>query len=188
MKFAYIDVFLFGGIVLAGFLGYRSGVVRKILNLLVLVGATVLAGSMMTDVGGFFADAGILSEKVAYAVGFCLIVFVPLIATILLYRRFGAKGMVKSWSQITGMILGALEGLFLVGLVLIIFKIFDAPGEETRVKSMLYRPMVNFVPKSLDLLGKYLPGASDFKVEMSQAFKRPDLFESSPVAVPGKKR
>lgn len=188
MKFAYIDVFIFGGFALAAFLGYRSGVVKKVINLLVLLGSTVLAASLMTSVGGFFVDAGVLTEKVAYVTGFSLVVAVPMVATILLYRRFGSRGMVKSSSQIAGMILGCLEGLFIIGLVLIGLKIFDAPGEETRLKSLLYRPVVNFVPKSFDLLGSYFPGASDFREELTGAFKKPDLFDAKAVPGPGKKR
>lgn len=188
MKFAYIDVFIFGGFALAAFLGYRSGVVRKVLSLLVLIGSIVLAASMMTTVGDFFIDSGVLSEKVAYVTGFTLVVAVPMVVTMYLFRRFGSKGMVKSSSQIAGMLLGAIEGLLIVGLILIAFKVFDAPGEETRLKSLLYRPVVNFVPKSFDLLGAYLPGASDFREELTTTFKKPDLFEAKAVPSPGKKK
>ncbi len=188
MKFAYIDVFIFGGFVLAAFLGYRSGVMRKVINLLVLVGSIVLATSLMTTIGGTFVDAGILSERVAFVTGFSLGILIPMLATFFLYRRFGSQGMVKSSSQIAGMVLGALEGLLVIGLVLICFKVFDAPGEETRLKSLLYRPAVNIVPRSMDLLGAYLPGASDFREEFTGAFKKPDLFEAKAAPGPGKKK
>jgi uncharacterized membrane protein required for colicin V production len=190
MKFAYIDVFLFGGIVFAAFLGYRAGVMKKIVNLLVLFGSIVLAASMMTAVGDFFVDAGVLSETTAYLIGFVLLVAVPVIATILLYRRFGSRAMVKPSSQIMGMVLGVVEGLLIISLLLIGFRVFDAPGEETRAKSMLYRPLESFTPKMLDLVSAYLPGAAEFKEEVTQAFKKPDLF--GPPAAPkrgtGKKR
>ncbi|HTY58546.1 MAG TPA: CvpA family protein, partial [Bacteroidota bacterium] len=92
MKFSYLDIFLIGGLALGGFMGYRGGLAKKLFNILILLFAVVASSKLMTSVGDFFLDAGMLTETEAYVVGFTLVMLAIMIPAILIYRRFGKTG------------------------------------------------------------------------------------------------
>jgi uncharacterized membrane protein required for colicin V production len=111
--------------------------------------------------------------------GFAAVVIAVMIVTILLYRRFGGTAMANSSSQFFGVLFGLLEGAIVISLVLLMLRLFGTPDRETRTASLLYRPLVNFVPKMFDLLQAYLPGASGFRTELSKTFEHYDIFEQA---------
>lgn len=175
MKFSYIDIFLIAGLGLGGFLGYRGGMAKKLFNLLMLLLAVVVASRLMVPVGEFFSESGVLSEIAGYVVGFALVMIAIMVPAILLYRRFGKSRGAQTASNTIGGFLGVLEGAMLISFVLMGFRVFDVPDEDDRQSSLLYRPLVRFVPKTFDLLQSYFPGASVFKEELSTKFKEFDF-------------
>lgn len=187
MRFAFIDVILLAVLGLSGYLGYRGGLAKKMFNLLMLLFAVVIAARFMHTVGLFFADAGVMGETPSYVVAFTLIMLAIMIPALLLYHRFGrSEGTVKTGTAAVGAVLGVIEGAMIVSFVLIGLKILDIPDEETRQESLLYRPLVRFVPKSFQLLESYFPGASEFRKEIELRFKDAELF--TPPSPPRKPR
>ena len=185
MRFSYIDFFLYGAIVIAAYLGYKGGITKKIFNLLALLASIVIAVQLMEPIGDALISSGIFSAPLAYIVGFALVNTGLMVLAIMLYRRFGKTSVGKSSSQLIGLILGVLEGCLVVSLLLLALKVFDFPSQSTRYDSMLYKPLVNFTPKTLDLLQSYLPGASSFRDELTSKFQQYNIFDlASP---PGKK-
>ncbi|MEW6511917.1 MAG: CvpA family protein [Bacteroidota bacterium] len=185
MRFDFIDVFLIGGLGLGAYLGYRGGLAKKLFNLLMLLVAIVVAVRFMHTVGSWFTDAGIMAESASYVVAFLLLMLAVMIPALLLYRRFGkAAGSVKSGTAVVGLALGVLEGAMISSFLLMGLRVFDFPDESTRKGSLLYRPLVRFVPKTFDTLRPYLPGASEFKEELTRRFRDVDLFDTG--AEPGK--
>lgn len=185
MKFSYIDIFLYGGLVLAAYFGYKGGFIKKIFNLLALIASIVIAVQCMEPVGSFLIGAGLLSEPTAYIVGFAIVNILLMVAAILLYRRFGKIGVAKSSSQLVGVVLGVLEGALVISLLLLALKMADFPSSSARADSLLYKPLVNFAPKTFDLFRSYLPGASSFQEELSKTFQKWNIFDS--ISPPGKK-
>lgn len=185
MRFSYIDIFLYGGIVIAAFLGYRGGITKKVFNLLALIASIVIAVQMMEPMGDLLISMGIFSAPFAYILGFALVNIGLMVAAILLYKRFGSTAVGKSSSQLIGGFLGVIEGCIVVSLLLLSLKVFDFPAKSTRNDSMLYKPLVNFAPKTFDLLHSYLPGAAAFREELRDKFKEWDIFDEA--IPPGKK-
>ena len=177
MRFHFIDILLFGGLVLGIFFGFRGGLTKKVFNILALIGSIVVATHLMAFVGGLYLDLIFSSPPVAYAFGFSTVIAVLMTGAILLYRKFASSEMANSTSQGLGMILGAFEGAMVTSLVLIMLKVLGTPESNARNSSLLYNPMANFVPKTFDLMKSYLPGASDFREELSKTFKDADIFE-----------
>jgi len=178
MKFSYIDIFLIAGLGFAGYLGYRGGLVKKLFNLLMLLFSVIIAAKLMTPIGEFFSDAGVLTETEGYIAGFAFVMLAIMVPAILLYHKFGKTGMGKSSSTTFGVILGLVEGAMVISFVLLGMKILDIPDQPTRQGSMLYKPLVNFVPRTFDFLEAYFPGAPEFKQEFKKHFKDIDIFES----------
>ena len=177
MKFSYIDIFLYGGLVVAAYYGYRGGFVKKIFNLLALIASIVIATQLMEPVGSLFIGAGLLSAPTAYVIGFALVIILLMVTAIFLFRRFGGSGVAKSTSQFFGVVIGVIEGSLVISLVLLAFKVFDFPAKSTRDDSLLYKPLVNAAPKTFDLLRSYLPGASSFKEELDRTFHEWNIFD-----------
>lgn len=185
MRFDIIDVFFIGALVLSGYLGYRGGLAKKMFNLLMLLFAVVVASRFMHTVGHLFADAGMMGETASYVVAFALIMLAIMIPALILYHRFGqSSGTVKTGTAAVGAALGVIEGGMIISFLLIGLKILDVPDKDTQDASLLYRPMVRFVPKTFELLESYFPGASEFKKEFELRFKDTDLF--TPPAPPRK--
>jgi uncharacterized membrane protein required for colicin V production len=177
MRFDIIDVFLLAALGLSSYLGYRGGLAKKLFNLLMLLFAVVIASRFMHTVGRFFADAGVMGETVSYVVSFTLIMLAIMVPSLLLYHRFGkSEGTIKTGTAAVGAVLGLIEGAMIVSFLLIGLKILDIPDEDTRQASLLYRPLVRFVPKSFELLESYFPGAAEFRKELELRFKNANLF------------
>ena len=181
MRFSYIDVFLLLALGLGAFLGYRGGLAKKLFNLLMLLVSVVIAARYMHTVGRFFSDAGVMNEIASYVLAFALIMIAIMLPALLLYRRFGkSDAHVKTGTAAVGAVLGFIEGAMLISFVLIGLRLLDIPDEDTRQESLLYRPMVRFVPKTFEFLESYFPGASDFKAELELRFKGVDIFSKTP--------
>lgn len=185
MKFSYLDIFLIGGLALGGFMGYRGGLAKKLFNILILLFAVVASSRLMTSVGDFFLDAGMLTETEAYVVGFTLVMLAIMIPAILIYRRFGKTGAAKTAGNTVGVFLGLLEAAMVISFILIGTRVFEIPEKDDRQASLLYRPLFNFVPKTFDLLQSYFPGASEFRKQISEKFKDYEIF-AKPPHPPGK--
>ena len=180
MKFAFIDIFLFAALGFFIYRGYKGGVTKRLFNLLALIGSIVLATKLMHPVGKFLIDLLLISPLWGYIWGFALVVIVVMVATIFVYRRFEKNAIATKSSQFFGVLFGIFEGLIVIGLVLLMLKLFDTPEKETRNDSLLYKPMVNFVPGLFDMLKSYLPGASAFRTELSETFEKFDIFDEAP--------
>ena len=180
MRFSFLDIFLIAALALGGYLGYRGGLAKKLFNILMLLISVVAASKLMTPVGDYFLDAGMLGDPAAYAVGFALVMLVIMIPAILLYRRFGKTGAAKTTGNTVGAFLGVLEGAMVISFILLGLRVFEEPDEEDRQASLLYRPLCNFVPKTFVFLQSYFPGASEFRKQISDKFKDLDVFGKPP--------
>jgi uncharacterized membrane protein required for colicin V production len=185
MKFSFMDIFLIAGLALGGFLGYRGGLAKKLFNILMLLISVVLASKLMTPVGDFFLESGVLGDPAAYAAGFALVMLVIMIPAILLYRKFGKTSPAKTAGNTVGVFLGVLEGAMVISFIFLGMRVFDEPDPDDRQASLLYRPLCNFVPRTFEFLQSYFPGASEFKKQISQRFKDIDVF-GKPPHPPGK--
>jgi uncharacterized membrane protein required for colicin V production len=185
MKFSFLDIFMIAGLGLGGFMGYRGGLAKKLFNILMILISVVAASKLMTPVGDFFLEAGVLGDPAAYAAGFALVMLLIMIPAILLYRKFGKTSAAKTTGNTVGAFLGVLEGAMVISFILLGMRVFDEPDPDDRQASLLYRPLCNFVPRTFVFLQSYFPGASEFKNQISSKFKNLDVF-GKPLHPPGK--
>ena len=185
MRFSYLDIFMIGGLALGGYLGYRGGLAKKLFNILMLLFAVVAASELMTPIGDYLIDAGMFGDTTAYAVAFALVMLVIMVPARLLYRKVGNTGAAKTGGNTVGIVRGVLEGAMVISFILLGMRVFDAPEQEDRQQSLLYKPLFNFVPRTFDLLQSYFPGASEFKKQITTKFKDLEVF-GKPPHPPGK--
>jgi uncharacterized membrane protein required for colicin V production len=179
MRFSIIDIPLFLALGVGGYLGFRGGPARKLFNLLMLLLSFVVAGSLMDPIGSYVAEADIMSKETADIAAFTVVLTAIMVSAILLYRRFGKKGMGRPFANVLGTIFGVVEGALITSFVLFAFQVLDVPDQDTQKESLLYRPLVNFMPKTFELLQSYFPGASGLRDELMRHFQNYTLPEGA---------
>jgi membrane protein required for colicin V production len=146
-------------VVLTGFiLGFKDGFVRKLIGLIGFVLAVYFAITLAFSFGKWIeAITGIeiyLSEIIAGIIIFLAIVFVFSLVKRFVHPFDKVNNLIN---QLTGGIVGAVQILFFMSAVLIILKIFQTPGEETRKNSFFYEKIYNIIPATIDYLSEYTP-------------------------------
>ncbi len=168
MRFNLLDAVLVVLLLLSAYLGYRGGPLKKFITLLASIAAVVIGVRLMSPLGGTLSRLGVFSAGFSYALVFVVLVTALLVATYLLYRRFGKKSAAGKPGKILGAGLGMIEAAFLVSVLLILLKLFELPGSSLRTGSLLYHPMVNIAPVSFDALRTAVPGGGEFRNELSR--------------------
>ncbi|MDP1677777.1 MAG: CvpA family protein [Bacteroidota bacterium] len=160
---ALIDIVL--SMLLMGFMvsGYRAGFVKKIIGIVCLVLALVLATKFSADISELLFELTGISGRTGFILSFIVIVVSITLVQSVLYRVL-IKDMVDAiWNKILGLVVGVIEGGLIISIGLIVLSIYlHLPGEETKANSELYKPLKNFSPMVFDQVNTFLPESEDF--------------------------
>ena len=149
----YVDIIIVVMILIGFILGYKDGVVRKIIGVIGFVLAVYLAFEYSDSLGKFispfFNDEIYLSGLVAGFLIFSVVILVFAIVKRLLHpfdkvNRFA--------NQFIGGLVGIIQILFFVSAFFMLLNIFDIPDNSTRKDSTLYTPVYGIVPTTIDLI------------------------------------
>ena len=153
---SYIDVIIII-IVLVGFiLGYKDGVIRKLIGLagfiLAVYLAVLLASSLGKAIENVFGIEYYLSEMIAGVMVFLTIILIFAIIKRLVHPYDKVNNLIN---QLLGGLVGTLQLLFFLSAFLYLLNIFGFPGEKTAQSSLLYKPVYEIVPSAVELIGGY---------------------------------
>jgi len=111
-----------------------------------------------------------MSKEVALIFSFFIIFIVIIIVVNVFYRWFGSSGhdAIKPWERISGGILGAAQGVFVVSLALVMLNFYDTPSEEEKINSLLYNDTVQIAPMVYDYTTKWIPDSKQFFDKIGQ--------------------
>jgi uncharacterized membrane protein required for colicin V production len=139
-------------------LGFRDGVVRKLVAIIVLIAGLYLGQIYMYDLGQFLSENGWVQSTNPSAYGFLTIFLGMAILQGLLYK-FIAKGYKIGGfaDRVGGLILGFVEGALFISSLLFIFALSGFPSRETKRDARLYKPIVNLAPQILDFTSNLNP-------------------------------
>jgi membrane protein required for colicin V production len=148
-----VIIFLIGFI-----LGFKDGLVRKIIGLVGLVVGAFLAFNFASDVGkmieGFFSIEFYLSELIAAVIIFLVIILIFSFIKRVVHPYDKVNNLIN---QILGGIIGAAQILFFLSAVFFLLEIFDVPDKNTSRSSLLYKPVYSIIPVSIDYLNNFAP-------------------------------
>lgn len=149
----YIDYIIIV-IVLVGFLlGFKDGLVRKIIGLVGLIVGVVLAYKFAAPLGkllnSFFNHDEYLANVIA---GILIFLTVILIASVMKRIIHPVDKVNRLLNQTLGGIIGAIQITFFVSAVLLFLNIFQVPSGYQRAGSLTYNFVSNLIPKTVDLL------------------------------------
>jgi uncharacterized membrane protein required for colicin V production len=152
------DFILATPIIIATLLGIRDGFVRKLVALVAMAGATIVAQLYSLDAGKTLAKEFGLEMAQATTFGF-LLIFVCINALYAVVYRFGT-GNYKIGGigdKILGGTVGLFQGALLVSVFLMLMARHMLPGEAVKKESRLYSPLVNIAPQILDSIMESTP-------------------------------
>ncbi|RCK77290.1 MAG: hypothetical protein IGBAC_1599 [Ignavibacteriae bacterium] len=90
-----------------------------------------------------------------------------------MYKWLSTKSTIlKLINRFAGAILGAVQGILIASLVLLVLKFGDIPSEETRNDSLLYKDIVNVTPKVFDFFLGVVPESKSFFEEVQKHLEK----------------
>lgn len=162
MTLAALDWFIL--VILAGGLirGFMVGAVRQVASIVGLLVAFLLSIQLMHSVGDLVVATLGLSEAAAPIAGFISIFVVVQLLFLALSRLLEQVLETLSLSLINraaGGALGGFKAVLLLSVLFLVLSGMEMPSEETREQSVLYSPVAEALPKTLDAASPYLPAA-----------------------------
>ena len=149
----YLDYIIIT-IILVGFiLGFKDGLVRKIIGILGIILGIIFALQFAKVAGTYLSP--ILNDEIYLAeivAGF--LIFVSTIFVFALIKRvIHPFDKVNQFvNQILGGIAGAVQIIFFMSAFFLFLNIFDIPAKTTRNDSFLYSKVYNIIPFSIEMI------------------------------------
>ena len=153
----YIDYFIIIVVLIGFLLGFKDGLIRKIIGLIGLIAGIALAFEFSDKLGAiltpFFNDDSYLANIIS---GILIFLGVILIASIVKRIVHPLDKVNRFLNQFIGGLIGSAQiVLFLSGFMLFL-DIFNFPAKDVKEDSLFYKPVHNIIPAAFDLvIGKH---------------------------------
>lgn len=162
-----IDIILGSIILFFMYSGFKAGFIKKIVSLVVLGIALILATKFSADLSEMLFQQMGLSGRIGFIASFILIIILTMVIQAILYKMFFDDFDKNIWNKICGIFLGIVEGGIIVSIALIFLSIYlRLPSDEIKSGSTLYKPLKNFAPIVYDTMNTFLPESEDFYQEI----------------------
>lgn len=146
-----LDLLIVTPIIIFTLLGFRDGIVRKIVGVIMTILALIAAKLFMADTGRIFVEDFGADPVDAPTYGFLFVFFIILLMQSLLYRLLARGYRIGGITdRILGSVIGFVQGVLIVSSFLVPLTLQDFPSQRTRNDSRLYKPVVNIAPRILD--------------------------------------
>ncbi len=155
-----IDLVIVLPLILFMLMGFRDGIVRKLVGIGAIVLGLFMAQGFMHDVTDFMSSTVGSSQEGSPALSFSIIFFTITLATSIIYRLVSGNYKIGGVAdRILGAVFGLIQGALLVSSILFMMAFSGSPSRKTVEDSRLYKPLVNLAPQILDLGAELGPGA-----------------------------
>lgn len=158
----YLDYIIILFVTVGFLLGFKDGLVRKLIGLIGLIAAIGLAfefsdslGKMITP---YFNNDDYLASIIS---GILIFLVVILIASIVKRIVHPLDKVNRLVNQLIGGIIGAIQIIFFLSGFMLILDIFDAPAKESRAESLMYNYVHDIIPASFDFVVGHKSKVSD---------------------------
>ena len=141
-------------IVLIGFLlGYKDGLVRKLIGLIGFVIGVFVAFKFAEPAGAYIAPVFNDDTELAVIIAGILIFLLVILLTSLIKRVIHPFDKVNRFlNQLLGGIAGVIQIVFFISGFLLFLNIFRFPSEDVRNGSLLYNDVYKVIPVTIDLI------------------------------------
>lgn len=169
----YIDILILATISLFTILGFKDGFFRKVFSILSFIIGFILATKFMGVLGKLIVEWFEFSPLFSYLFAFLFILFFVILIFALVYKWLSTKSTVlKLVNRFGGAILGAVQGILIASIVLLVLKIANIPSKETQEDSLLYKDLVNVTPRIFDFFLTTIPESKTFFEEVQSHLEK----------------
>jgi len=146
-----LDILIFVPVLMCILFGFRDGIVRKLVAIVVIIAGLILGQMYMRDVENLLGGHGGTGREDAPTNGFLIIFLGLLILQGVLYRILAKNYKIGGFAdRMGGLVLGFVEGALFVSSLLFIFAMSDFPDKNNKRDSQFYKSVVNIAPQILD--------------------------------------
>jgi len=157
----YIDYILIGVILIGFILGYKDGLVRKLLGLAGLIAAIMLAVNYSGELGEQLAPMFKNELYLAKVISGILIFLGTILLVSILKRMIHPVDKVNKFiNQFLGGLAGVLQMVFLLSVFMLLLNFMSFPDEEDQAESILYSSIYSVIPTTIELVA-----GKDFEAE-----------------------
>lgn len=179
----YVDFIIIGFVIIGFILGYKDGLVRKIIGLLGLFLAIFLAVKFAAKAGKLISplmDQEIYLAEIAAGI---LIFIAVIIITSVIKRVIHPHDKVSKFAnQILGGITGTVQIIFFISGIFLFLNIFNVPDKKTAGKSMFYGSVYGIMPKTIE----FMIGGKDFVKDYIENKDKAELKKNGTEITPAK--
>ena len=158
-----LDIFILAVFLIGFALGYKDGIIRKLIGLVGLALAIFISAKYAESFGKTLANVLGLEIYFSKIIGAIILFFLIIGIFSLIKRVIHPFDKVNNLiNQLLGAIVGAAQLLFFLSAVLFILSMFGLPNEPTTKGSLFYRSVYNILPDTINLLNDYTPEPKKF--------------------------
>ncbi len=148
-----LDIMLGMPILFTSLLGFRDGIVRKLIAVLAMIIGLIIGHLYMRDVGKLLISYFDTDATEAPMKGFLYIFLAVVALSGLLYRLIAGGYKIGGIADRSiGAAIGLFQGMLFVSALLMIYSLEGIPSRSTSRDSRLYTPVVNIAPQIVDFL------------------------------------
>lgn len=149
----YLDYIIIAVVTIGFLLGFKDGLIRKIIGLIGLIAGIGLAfefsGNLGKILNPFFNNDIYLANIIA---GILIFLIIILIASIVKRIVHPLDKVNKFLNQLIGGIIGIVQIVFFLSGIMLFLDIFSFPPKESKNESFFYKKVHDIIPASFDLI------------------------------------
>ncbi len=149
----YVDYIILFFLIIGFILGFKDGIIRKLVGFVGLLISFFVAMELSSVVGAYLTPYFNNEPQVANIVAGIGIFFLLMLIVSILKRILHPVDKVNKFvNQLLGGIAGVIQMVFFISALLILFGIFNLPDGKAQNKSILYKPFYNVLPVTIDFV------------------------------------
>lgn len=163
-----LDLLIIFPVIAFGGLGFRDGIVRKLVAICVAIMTMFIAHLLMQDIAKILIEYFHAQPAGAPMTAFLTVFFILFFLQAVLYRfltgNYRIGGIVD---RIIGSLVGVAEGVLIVSIVIMILTLQGPPSRRLTWDSRLYRPVVSVAPMIKDFLSNLVSSGQESLQKMT---------------------
>jgi membrane protein required for colicin V production len=159
----YLDYFIFATAIIGFLLGFKDGLIRKIIGLIGLIAGILLAYEFADDFGQLLNPIFNKDEYFSNVIAGILIFLLAVLIASIIKRIIHPNDKVNRFiNQFIGGLIGIIQIVFFLSALFLFLSIFSFPDKKTGNNSLVYNHVYNLIPSTIDLVIGQKAEASDF--------------------------
>lgn len=170
-----VDIAILIVVLIPSLIGLKKGFLKSVFSLISILVGLYLATKFYTSVASYVSVV-ISNEKASVIFSFLVIILaVYFLGVFIAHKISKLNAATKTADMVAGFFFGALKGLIVVSLLLILFRYIDVISDDDTKTSRIYPYVVDFAPGTLKIIANVLPGSKSTIDKIESFFPKDTL-------------